>query len=98
MIYVIVTLTMRPDSLSSLSAEVDEIVSATRAEPGCLFYDLSISMADPDRWIFVEKWADREAHNAHLEQPHMKNWRQAAAAWVEKRQLEIVVPAHVETI
>ena len=40
-------------------------VGPTRAEPGCLTYDLHQSATDPTEFLFHENWADEEAFKAH---------------------------------
>jgi quinol monooxygenase YgiN len=40
-------------------------VAGTRAEHGCLAYDLHQSTSDPTEFLFYERWADRPALEAH---------------------------------
>jgi quinol monooxygenase YgiN len=40
-------------------------VGPTRAEPGCLTYDLHQSATDPTEFLFHENWASEEAFTAH---------------------------------
>jgi quinol monooxygenase YgiN len=40
-------------------------VGPTRAEPGCLTYDLHQSPTDPTEFLFHENWASEEAFTAH---------------------------------
>ncbi|MFM9057886.1 MAG: putative quinol monooxygenase [Planctomycetaceae bacterium] len=40
-------------------------VRLSRAEPGCLRYDVYHSSAEPRRFTLVEHWADQSALDAH---------------------------------
>ena len=39
---------------------------ATRAEPGCLWFDWSRSLDDPNEYVLVEAFPDGEAGGAHV--------------------------------
>lgn len=45
-------------------------VGLTRAEPGCLTYDISRDTDAPDRFVAYEQWRDLAALQAHLETAH----------------------------
>ena len=40
-------------------------VAPTRAEPGCLQYDLHQSTTDPAQFLFYEAWSSDETFKAH---------------------------------
>jgi quinol monooxygenase YgiN len=46
---------------------------ATRAEPGCLWFDWSRSLDDPHEYVLVEAFRDDEAGGAHVSSPHFKS-------------------------
>ena len=60
-----VELTARADTVDELRERLLELTRLTRAEVGCLRYDLHSDAADPLRLAFVEEWASVEAHAAH---------------------------------
>ena len=45
-------------------------VSLTRAEPGCLAYDVCQDADSPDRFVVYERWRDLPALGSHLETTH----------------------------
>jgi quinol monooxygenase YgiN len=47
------------------------LVDATRAEEGCLSYDLFESASTPGTFVTVERWTDSAALDAHMEAPHV---------------------------
>jgi len=44
-------------------------VHRSRREPGCLAHAVHRDAEDPYRLVFVERWADREALDAHFRVP-----------------------------
>lgn len=48
---------------------------ATRAEPGCLWFDWSRSLDDPDEYVLVEAFTDGDAGAAHVGSSHFAQAR-----------------------
>lgn len=46
------------------------VVGLTRAEPGCLEYDIGRDSDTPDRFVAYERWRDVTALRAHLQTAH----------------------------
>lgn len=97
MIYVIATLIVRSDKRADFLTGGHVVIEATRREAGCLSYDLTNTVTAPNEFIFVERWASREALAAHFETPHLLHWRKLCDDYATERKLEIVTPMHVET-
>lgn len=55
------------DAWPDLSREFTE---ATRAEPGCLWFDWSRSLDDPHEYVLVEAFRDDDAGVAHVRSDH----------------------------
>lgn len=49
------------------------LVEPTHGEDGCILYALHQGTDDPRRLAFVERWASREALDAHLRSPHVQD-------------------------
>lgn len=60
----------REDALEKVKRECLALVAPSRAEDGCINYDLHQSSADKTLFVFYENWASREALEKHLEMPH----------------------------
>ena len=56
----------------ALKAELLALVPQTRAEPGCLNYDLHQDPASPGEFVFYENFVDGEALKAHAAMPYLK--------------------------
>ena len=55
-----------------LKKELLGLVAPTRAEAGCLGYDLHQSQTDPAQFVFYETWKSQADLDAHFETPHIK--------------------------
>jgi quinol monooxygenase YgiN len=62
----------KPGQESRLLQELQRLVATTRAEPGCIAYDLHQSQADPALFMFYEVWKGQADLDAHFQTPHMK--------------------------
>ena len=70
--------TARPDTVQELTVRLLELAEASRAEDGCLYYDLHVDEEDPLRLTFLEEWADDDAHAAHDGTAHVAAFRAEA--------------------
>ena len=71
MLYVIATLTARPDTIDATRDALASLVEPTRAEAGCLGYTLTQSVDDPAVFRTVEQWETQQAAEAHMATPHV---------------------------
>ncbi len=53
-----------------------DFTAATRAEPGCLWFDWSRAVDNPDVYVLVEAFRDGEAGAAHVGSDHFAQARQ----------------------
>ena len=66
MIGVIAKLTVKPDMAETFEAAASKLVKLVNAnEAGCLFYELYKSPKDPSSYVFMEKYKDKAAAEAH---------------------------------
>ncbi|HMO81281.1 MAG TPA: putative quinol monooxygenase [Pyrinomonadaceae bacterium] len=47
------------------------LIEPTRAEAGCIMYELHQNAADPTDLTFIEEWTDDAALDAHLQTTHI---------------------------
>jgi quinol monooxygenase YgiN len=55
------------------------LVAPSRAEAGCLNYDLHQSTTDPTEFMFYENWVSRAALDAHAAMPYLDEFDARAA-------------------
>jgi len=58
----------------------------SRAERGCIAYDLHVSSDQPGLFLLREIWRSLEHHKRHWETPHMKIWGERKGALLESRE------------
>jgi len=62
----------RPETRVELLARLHELARLTTRETGCLQYELHENVADPNRFAFVETWADAAALSSHDRSDHVQ--------------------------
>jgi quinol monooxygenase YgiN len=75
---------------------VEEFTAATRAEPGCLFFDWSRSADDPHQWMLVEAFTDEAAGGRHVQSDHFAAAMHAIPAYITAvpQIINVNVPDH----
>lgn len=97
MIYVVATLTVKPEKRAELIEAAKDCIAATRQEPGNIAYDMHESVTDPARMVFVEQWENAEALGPHGKSDHMRAFGRVAAACLSApAKIEIITPAKVD--
>jgi quinol monooxygenase YgiN len=61
-----------PDRVEALRKLLLQLLKPTRAEPGCIRYELLQNLQDPTDFTFVEEWRDEAAITAHMGTPHVR--------------------------
>jgi quinol monooxygenase YgiN len=61
----------RPDTIDEVREILTALVAPSRAEPGCLKYELFQNLADPADFTFVETFASDAALAAHAAAPYI---------------------------
>ena len=62
----------------TLRAKLLALVEPTRAETGCILYDLYQARDDTSLFMFYECWKSRDDLEKHLQKPHIKNFMETA--------------------
>lgn len=72
------TVRVPPESLDAFRPHMIAMLTATRAEDGCLAYSYAVDVEDPGLIRVYEAWRDAAALDAHFKAPHLADWR---ASW-----------------
>lgn len=75
---VIAHLVAKPDKIEETKAFLLSLVEPTRAEPGCVNYDLHQDDANPAEFTFYENWTNRAEWDKHMDMPHLKEFARKA--------------------
>ena len=60
-----------------MKTELEKLIPVTRAEEGCIHYDLHQGNDDPAHFTFYENWESREMWQAHMRAPHLAAYMEA---------------------
>ena len=69
---VVAHLTAKPGKIEETRAALTGLVDPTRAETGCIRYELLQNNSHPTDFTFVEEWSGDDALDAHLQSDHIK--------------------------
>jgi quinol monooxygenase YgiN len=83
-LHVIASIKAKPEHADAVLEVLLGYIEPTRAEGGCLVYDLFRNLADPTEFTFVEEWSGPAALDAHARSPHLTAGRQKLAALTER--------------
>jgi quinol monooxygenase YgiN len=76
MIFITAKFQVRPEDADRWPDITRSFTEATRAEPGCLWFDWSRSVADPNEYVLVEAFQDGVAGGAHVQSEHFRAARE----------------------
>ncbi|HIC7211824.1 MULTISPECIES: putative quinol monooxygenase [Burkholderia cepacia complex] len=68
---ILILVKTQPGRASDQISAFEELAPLVRAEEGCIEYDLHPVDGDEDRFVFIERWASKEAFAAHNKTPHI---------------------------
>ncbi|MGW3730872.1 putative quinol monooxygenase [Streptomyces sp. NPDC000851] len=96
MIFITAKFRVRPEHADRWPEIAADFTRATRAEPGCLWFDWSRSVEDPTEYVLVEAFRDDEAGVAHVRSAHFKAAQQTLPPHLAEtpRIVNMSVPQH----
>lgn len=71
-VHIVAKMTAKPEAAAELERALSGLIGPSRAETGCLRYELFRSQASANEFLFVEEWADEVAFETHLATPHLQ--------------------------
>ncbi|MCL2156774.1 MAG: antibiotic biosynthesis monooxygenase [Methanobrevibacter sp.] len=90
MIIVLAKITSKDGMKDKIISKTDSIIKATRAEDGCIEYNLYDPIDSKNNLLFVEKWEGKEFLQAHVQQDHFIKFGEDIGEFLAK-DLEISV-------
>ncbi len=75
---------VKPEHVDFVKEELIKLIPITRAEDGCIQYDLHQDNEDPTYFMFYENWESRELWQEHMNNDHLKAYMEATDGMVEK--------------
>jgi quinol monooxygenase YgiN len=93
------TVRVPPANVERFKPHMEAMLTASRAEDGCLAYAYAVDVLDPGLIRVFEAWRDEAALQAHFATAHMAEWR---AVWpqfgVSDRRLSLYEVASERTL
>lgn len=71
----VATITARSGQADIVEAGLRQLVGASRAEAGCLQYDLHRHQDDADVFVMIEQWQDSAALTFHQNTDHYRHFK-----------------------
>lgn len=71
MVHVIAHIQAKPEAADDLRRVFDTLLAPSRAEPGCIGYQVFEDNTRPGHFVTVECWADDAAFDAHMASAHV---------------------------
>lgn len=71
MVHVMAHVEARPEAVDAVRSVFDALLAPSRAEPGCVDYQVFEDSTQPGRFVTVERWADGAAFDAHMASTHV---------------------------
>lgn len=73
----------KADKADFVRSELEKLIDITRAEDGCVQYDLHQDNDNPAHFFFYENWDSHELWQAHMGNQHLKDYMAATEGAVE---------------
>ncbi|MCM2577567.1 putative quinol monooxygenase [Streptomyces meridianus] len=94
MIFITAKFRVRPEHANQWPEIAADFTTATRNEPGCLWFDWSRSIENPAEYVLVEAFRDEDAGAAHVQSDHFKAAQQTLPQYLDEtpRVVNTTVP------
>ena len=80
---ILAQITAAPGKETLVHGELEKLVPITRAEAGCIQYDLHVDNEAPGFFVFYENWESRELWQTHMNAPHLAAYMAATDGAVD---------------
>ncbi len=80
---IVANITTKADKIDLVKAELLKLIDITRAEEGCINYDLHQDNENSAHFLFYENWKSRERWQEHMDNQHLKDYLAATDGAVE---------------
>lgn len=88
-----VTFIAKEGAQEQMKALLSAMVQPSKAEDGCIFYEIFQYQNNPRKFMAVETWRDEAALEGHKNSPHYKVYKSSYEPYCEKKytdELEVL--------
>lgn len=80
---IVANIIAKADKVELVKTELLKLIDVTRAEEGCINYNLHQDNENPAHFMFYENWISRELWQTHMGNQHLKNYMAATDGAVD---------------
>lgn len=80
---IVANIIAKADQVELVKAELLKLIDVTRAEEGCINYDLHQDNENPAHFTFYENWESRELWRTHMDKEHLAQYMKATEGAVD---------------
>jgi glyoxylase-like metal-dependent hydrolase (beta-lactamase superfamily II)/quinol monooxygenase YgiN len=88
-----VHLEIKPGTAAQFAAAFSPVVEVTRTRKGCLRYELSQSVDNPNIYLLYERWASLPDLEAHMKGPQFPKLLADVGGFLNVRDVRVLLPA-----
>ncbi|MDV5167800.1 putative quinol monooxygenase [Photobacterium rosenbergii] len=81
---IVANIIAKEDKIDLVKTELLKLIDVTRAEEGCINYDLHQDNENPAHFLFFENWTSRELWQQHMGNQHLADYMAATEGCVEQ--------------
>lgn len=81
---IVANIKANPEKIELVKAELLKLIDVTRAEEGCINYDLHQDNENPAHFMFYENWETRAFWQTHMNNQHLADYMAATDGAVEE--------------
>ncbi len=81
---IVATILAKEEKREFVKTELLKLIPITKAEKGCINYDLHQDNENPNLFLFHENWESRELWQIHMENDHLKEYLKVTDGAVEE--------------
>jgi quinol monooxygenase YgiN len=81
---IVANIVAKADGVDLVKAELEKLIDITRADKGCINYDLHQDNENPAHFLFYENWESRDLWQAHMNNHHLADYMSATEGAVEE--------------
>lgn len=74
---IVANITAKAAKIDLVKAELEKLIDVTRAEEGCINYDLHQDNENLAHFMFYENWESRELWQVHMGAQHLQDYMAA---------------------
>ncbi|WP_444928862.1 putative quinol monooxygenase [Microbulbifer sp. SSSA002] len=81
---IVANIKAKADKIDLVKSELLKLIDTTRAEAGCINYNLHQDNDNPAHFLFYENWETRDLWQTHMNNKHLEEYMKATEGAVEE--------------